>query len=121
VNARSRGISHNDAKLGVVVMASTSRAAGARMPATVRRICASMFWHASNSFSPAGVSTSARCWRANSGTPRSSSSARICRLTADCVTKRSAAARVNDRWRAAASKASSRSSGGRRSMSFRMR
>src|SRR5918996_3288225 len=48
----------------------------------------------SSSNSPCSVSTSPRAWRWNSGMPRSSSSAPICRLIADWLRPRISAARV---------------------------
>ena len=47
---------------------------------------------ACNSCMPAVVSSTARVWRRNRGTPTSSSSDWICRLTADCVSAISSAA-----------------------------
>ena len=52
--------------------------------------------HVAMERAPAGVSASARWPRTNSGTPSASSSACTWRDSADCVTKSSCAARVND-------------------------
>ena len=104
----------------MVVSDSTSRCDGARNSRTVARNCASTVVQTANRRAPASVSASARWLRRNSAVPSSSSSARIWRLMADWVTKRSAAALVNESWRAAASKEASRSSGGRRSTGFCM-
>lgn len=64
-----------------------------------------MLWRtAEYSRSPAGVNSSARVRRTNSGLPTCRSSEAIWRLIDDCVRFNSAAASVNDRWRAALSK-----------------
>ena len=94
----SRGITHSDANETVV----DTREAGRAMPPPRRRrppiasapsAAVTSRWNAT----PAGVSASARCLRANSGTPSASSSACTWRESADCVTNVSCAARVNDK------------------------
>ncbi len=63
-------------------------------PATSWSCCTAPSALPRNSRSPSGVKATPRCWRTNSRTCRWSSSARICRLTADCVGHRSSAAWV---------------------------
>ncbi|MNJ64765.1 hypothetical protein D3C77_607380 [compost metagenome] len=65
-----------------------------------------------NSCAPSDVNDTLRNPRTSRGTPRCSSSARIWRLTADCVTCRSCAAKVMLMRRPTATKPRTRSSGG---------
>ena len=68
---------------------------------------------ARSSAAPSAVRSTWRVPRENTAAPSSSSRLLICRLTADCVRKSSSPALVNDRWRAADSKPTSRSSAGK--------
>ncbi|MNT42624.1 hypothetical protein D3C72_1790530 [compost metagenome] len=65
-----------------------------------------------NSCAPSDVKVTLRKPRTSRGTPRCASSARIWRLTADCVTCRSCAANVMLMRRPTATKPRTRSSGG---------
>ena len=107
------GSARAPAKPGVVVTTTVLRARCAERarravepPAPRRR-----GWKAR----PSSVSARARCRRRNSGTPSRSSSAWICRLTADCVSAISSPARVKLRWRAAPrTRRAARAAAGRR-------
>ena len=111
----SRGISHNEANGWLVETVKRQRSLlvpdlADRLRELRRAPLSRVTWR----IWPASVSRSSRWRRSNSGTPSCSSSVWICRDSADCVRNKSCAARVNERWRAAASKPFSRSSDGRR-------
>ena len=89
----------------------TARAAAA--------ICCSAGPTSAKNCCPSAVSVTWRMRRSNSGTPRNSSSRRICRLTALCVTCSSTAARVKLSCRAAAAKARTALRGGSRDEDMR--
>ncbi len=104
-NCSSRGISHIEANEAKVVMVTLLRPALWRICRTAASMRGSDCDTADSSCAPALVSSTARVWRRNRGTPTSSSSDWICRLTADCVSAISSAAARKFRWRATASKA----------------
>ena len=103
--ASSLGISHIDANEAKVVTDTCRRPALWRMWRTAASMRGSACPTALSNWMPASVSSTARVWRKKSGTPTSSSSAWIWRLTADCVSAISSAARRKLRCRATASKA----------------
>lgn len=104
-NSSMRGISHMEAKLAQVVMATLLRPAVWRTSRTAESMRSSAGPTARCSCPPALVSSTARVWRRKSGTPTSSSRAWICRLTADWVSDSSSAAARKFRCRATARKA----------------
>src|SRR5574337_1158676 len=104
-NASSRGISHIDANEAQVVIATLRRPALRRIWRTAPSMRSTDGSTALSSCAPAPVSSTARVWRRNRGTPTSSSNAWIWRLTADWVRASSSAAARKFRCRATARKA----------------
>ena len=113
-NRASRGISHTEANGWLVETVSGRAVCSRRILATACASSSSTFLAVDCRIWPASVRRSSRCRRSNRAKPICSSSVCIWRDSADWVRNSSSAARVNESWRAAASKPLSRSSEGRR-------
>ena len=100
-----RGISHFDAKLDLVVIATLLRPAVWRTWRTAASMRSTAGPTVRSNCAPALVSSTARVWRRKRAMPTSSSSAWIWRLTADWVSASSSAAARKFRCRATQRKA----------------
>jgi len=113
----SRGSSQVEAKEGTTESVRMRSSASGRSSRTAPRRLSKPWPSSGRAASAGALGTSPRPSRRSSPTPSSSSSALTWWLTAAGVTCSSSAARVRLRWRAAASKARSAVSEGRRRLS----